>query len=60
MSRPLHSARICGSRRIVCADRAILVDMSNRLTGRQRYGYAVGSFGTGGFATVPGLVLLFT
>ncbi|HPE11390.1 MAG: MFS transporter [Actinobacteria bacterium] len=33
--------------------------MSNRLTGRQRYGYAVGSFGTGGFATVPGLVLLF-
>ena len=33
--------------------------MSQRLTGTQRFGYAVGSFGTGGFATVPGLVLLF-
>jgi Na+/melibiose symporter-like transporter len=33
--------------------------MSQRLTGSQRFGYAFGSFGTGGFATVPGLVLLF-
>ncbi|MEZ5184312.1 MAG: MFS transporter [Candidatus Nanopelagicales bacterium] len=33
--------------------------MAMRLTGKQRYGYAAGSFGTGGFATVPGLVLLF-
>lgn len=33
--------------------------MSQRLSGGQRVGYAVGSFGTGGFATVPGLVLLF-
>jgi Na+/melibiose symporter-like transporter len=33
--------------------------MSQRLTGGQRFGYAFGSFGTGGFATVPGLVLLF-
>lgn len=30
-----------------------------RLTRGQRVGYAVGSFGTGGFATVPGLLLLF-
>jgi len=33
--------------------------MSQRLTSGQRFGYAFGSFGTGGFATVPGLVLLF-
>ncbi len=33
--------------------------MSQRLSGTQRFGYAFGSFGTGGFATVPGLVLLF-
>lgn len=33
--------------------------MAARLTGGQRFGYAFGSFGTGGFATVPGLVLLF-
>lgn len=33
--------------------------MSQRLSGKQRFGYAFGSFGTGGFATVPGLVLLF-
>jgi Na+/melibiose symporter-like transporter len=33
--------------------------VTSRLTGRQRFGYAFGSFGTGGFATVPGLVLLF-
>ncbi len=30
-----------------------------RLTRGQKVGYAVGSFGTGGFATVPGLLLLF-
>jgi len=30
-----------------------------RLTRGQRVGYAVGSFGTGGFGTVPGLLLLF-
>jgi Na+/melibiose symporter-like transporter len=30
-----------------------------RLTRGQRVGYAIGSFGTGGFATVPGLLLLF-
>jgi Na+/melibiose symporter-like transporter len=30
-----------------------------RLSRGQRIGYAVGSFGTGGFATVPGLLLLF-
>jgi glycoside/pentoside/hexuronide:cation symporter, GPH family len=40
-------------------DGTILGLMSQRLTGRQRFGYAFGSFGTGGFATVPGLVLLF-
>ena len=33
--------------------------MAQRLTSGQRFGYAFGSFGTGGFATVPGLVLLF-
>ena len=33
--------------------------MAQRLSGKQRFGYAFGSFGTGGFATVPGLVLLF-
>lgn len=33
--------------------------MAQRLSGTQRFGYAFGSFGTGGFATVPGLVLLF-
>lgn len=33
--------------------------MAQRLSSGQRLGYAVGSFGTGGFATVPGLVLLF-
>ena len=30
-----------------------------RLSRGQRVGYAVGSFGTGGFGTVPGLLLLF-
>ncbi len=33
--------------------------MAQRLSGTQRFGYAFGSFGTGGFATVPGLVLLY-
>lgn len=33
--------------------------MSAVLTRGQRVGYAVGSFGTGGFGTVPGLLLLF-
>lgn len=33
--------------------------MSRRLTRGQWFGYAFGSFGTGGFGTVPGLVLLF-
>lgn len=33
--------------------------MAERLTSGQRIGYAFGSFGTGGFGTVPGLVLLF-
>ena len=33
--------------------------MSQRLRGKEMFGYAFGSFGTGGFATVPGLVLLF-
>lgn len=40
-------------------DRTILEAMSQRLSSGQRFGYAFGSFGTGGFATVPGLVLLF-
>ena len=30
-----------------------------RLTQSQRIGYALGSFGTGGFGTVPGLLLLY-
>ena len=38
---------------------AILGAMSSRMSGKERLGYAFGSFGTGGFATVPGLVLLF-
>ena len=33
--------------------------MAQRLSGTQRFGYAFGSFGTGGFATVPGPGLLF-
>lgn len=33
--------------------------MSSPLSSKQRFGYAIGSLGTGGFATVPGLVLLF-
>ena len=33
--------------------------MAAVLTRGQRIGYAVGSFGTGGFGTVPGLLLLF-
>ena len=33
--------------------------MAQRLTTRQRYGYAIGSLCTGGFGTVPGLVILF-
>ncbi|HQR80953.1 MAG TPA: MFS transporter [Actinomycetota bacterium] len=33
--------------------------MSRRLTRGQWFGYAFGSFGTGGFGTVPGLVLLY-
>jgi GPH family glycoside/pentoside/hexuronide:cation symporter len=34
-------------------------DMAQRLTRGQHVGYAVGSLGTGGFAAVPGLLLLF-
>lgn len=33
--------------------------MAQHLSRRERIGYAVGSFGTGGFGTVPGLLLLF-
>ncbi len=33
--------------------------MPERLTRGQRIGYAIGSFGIGGFATVPGLLLLY-
>lgn len=33
--------------------------MEDRLSRTQRIGYALGSLGTGGFATVPGLLLLF-
>ncbi len=33
--------------------------MAHRLTRGQHVGYALGSFGTGGFGTVPGLLLLF-
>lgn len=33
--------------------------MAHRLTRGQHVGYAIGSFGTGGFAAVPGLLLLY-
>jgi Na+/melibiose symporter-like transporter len=33
--------------------------MAQRLTRARRIGYAVGSLGTGGFSTVPGLLLLY-
>lgn len=33
--------------------------MAQRLTRGERVSYAVGSFGTGGFSTVPGLLLLY-
>lgn len=33
--------------------------MSTRLSTRHKVGYAVGSVGTGGFSTVPGLLLLY-
>src|SRR5690242_19428223 len=33
--------------------------MAHRLTRGRRIGYAIGSLGTGGFSTVPGLLLLY-